>query len=67
MREDKKTEDIEDKSTNDKKKLVANIPLSEWYDIERRMAIVSRMSTEPAKNPPKNVSSSIDTAGDSGV
>jgi len=57
MREDKRTEDNANKSTDDKERLAANISLSEWYDIERKMAIVSRMSTEPVRTHSKSVSS----------
>jgi hypothetical protein len=64
MSKNKKTESNEDKSTEDKERLTANIPISEWYDIERKMAIVSRMSTEPVRTPSKNMSSSAETARD---
>ncbi|MFX1369905.1 MAG: hypothetical protein ACFFAY_15025 [Promethearchaeota archaeon] len=30
--------------TEDKKRLAARIPISEWYEIERKMAIISRMT-----------------------
>ncbi|MFX1415341.1 MAG: hypothetical protein ACFFC0_00955 [Promethearchaeota archaeon] len=57
MRRNKKTEDNEEKSTDDKERLKANIPISQWYDIERKMAIVSRMSTEPIRTTSEGVSS----------
>ncbi|MHA2601677.1 MAG: hypothetical protein AM324_006060 [Candidatus Thorarchaeota archaeon SMTZ1-83] len=57
MRKDKKTEYSKEKSTDDKERLKAHIPLSQWDDIERKMAIVSRMSTEPIRTPSESVSS----------
>ncbi|MFW9911752.1 MAG: hypothetical protein ACFFEU_04740 [Candidatus Thorarchaeota archaeon] len=42
---------------DDRKRLAARIPISEWYDIERRMAIISRMSTEPARESSQGVGS----------
>ena len=42
---------------NDKERLTARIPVSQWNDIERKMAIISRMTTEPARESDKGVSS----------
>jgi len=57
MRKDKKTGDNKKEPTVDKEKLAANMPISEWYDVERKMAIVSRMVTEPVRRSSKAVSS----------
>ncbi|MFW9886805.1 MAG: hypothetical protein ACFFER_01400 [Candidatus Thorarchaeota archaeon] len=56
MREDKQDEE-DTPVVDNRKRLAARIPISEWYDIERRMAIISRMSTEPAKESSQDVGS----------
>ncbi len=43
MRKQKKREKKPDQTKN-KKRLAARIPISEWYEIERKMAIISRMT-----------------------
>ncbi|MFW9955567.1 MAG: hypothetical protein ACFFD3_13540 [Candidatus Thorarchaeota archaeon] len=43
MREDER----ETLAVDEKERLAANIPITEWYDIEWKMAIISRMTTEP--------------------
>jgi hypothetical protein len=57
MRDNKIEEKKNLPATDDKARLAARIPIREWYDIERRMAIISRMSTEPAKESSQGVSS----------
>lgn len=42
---------------DDRERLAARIPITEWYDIERKMAIISRMTTEPAREIGKGVNS----------
>ncbi|MFW9802363.1 MAG: hypothetical protein ACFFFC_06915 [Candidatus Thorarchaeota archaeon] len=51
MREDDRKEEDETPAVDDRERLAARIPITEWYDIERKMAIISRMSTEPAREP----------------
>jgi hypothetical protein len=43
MRKDKKPEK-KPRQMKKRKKLAARIPITEWYDIERKMAIIARMS-----------------------
>jgi hypothetical protein len=56
MRENKQEEE-DTPVVDDRKRLAARIPISEWNDIERRMAIISRMSTEPARESSQGVGS----------
>jgi hypothetical protein len=54
MKEEKKNEEKESSSKDGRKRLMARIPITEWYDLERRMEIMSRMTTArepPALNP----------------
>ncbi|MFO7836953.1 MAG: hypothetical protein ACOC38_04575 [Promethearchaeia archaeon] len=32
-----------------KKDVTPNIPITEWYELERNMEIIARMSTEPTR------------------
>ncbi|MFX0107320.1 MAG: hypothetical protein ACFE7R_03485 [Candidatus Hodarchaeota archaeon] len=57
MRRDQKRENNKDNSKDDKKRLSARIPITEWNDIERRMAIISRMTTEPIGKSSEGVNS----------
>lgn len=50
MREDKNNEKEDSSLKDDRKRLAAMIPISEWYDLERNMEIMSRMTT--AQEPP---------------
>ncbi|MFX1440987.1 MAG: hypothetical protein ACFFFD_12125 [Promethearchaeota archaeon] len=52
-----KQEEEDTPIVDDRKRLAARIPISEWDDIERRMAIISRMSTEPARESSQGVGS----------
>jgi hypothetical protein len=54
MREDDREETP---AVDDREGLAARIPITDWYDIERKMAIISRMSTEPARETSKSVES----------
>ena len=56
MRDNRKDEE-DTPVVDDRKRLAASIPISEWYDIERRMAIISWMSTEPARESSQGVNS----------
>ncbi|MBD3157276.1 MAG: hypothetical protein GF309_00680 [Candidatus Lokiarchaeota archaeon] len=31
------------------KKVIPNLPIAEWFELERNMEIVARMSTEPVR------------------
>ncbi|MHA3963646.1 MAG: hypothetical protein AM325_008890 [Candidatus Thorarchaeota archaeon SMTZ1-45] len=57
MRKDEREEKERTLPMDDRESLAARIPITEWYDIERKMAIISRMTTEPAKESSKGVSS----------
>lgn len=57
MREDDREKEEEAPSVDDRERLAARIPITDWYDIERKMAIISRMSTEPARETGKGVGS----------
>ena len=57
MREDDREKKEEAPVVDDRERLAARIPITEWYDIERKMAIISRMSTEPARETSRGVSS----------
>lgn len=46
-----------------KEKLRERLPIIEWPDIERRMAIISRMTSEPPRRvSPKETAERIDIA-----
>jgi hypothetical protein len=32
-----------------KKEVIPNLPIAEWFELERNMEIVARMSTEPVR------------------
>ncbi|MFQ5834016.1 MAG: hypothetical protein ACE5H4_15030 [Candidatus Thorarchaeota archaeon] len=57
MRKDKKTGDNKNRPTIDKERLAANMPISDWYDIKWKVAMLSRIVTESVRKSSKGVSS----------